>query len=83
MLLVFVWDVDDASGRFDEQLLGARYIAGNRFSTADIVVYSGIELAAVWRCAPRPSLGGLSRWKAEIDQHPSAELARYIPPDRA
>jgi len=42
-----------------------------------------IELAAVWRCAPRPSLGALSRWKAEIDQRPSAVLARYMPIERA
>ncbi len=63
-------------------LLGAQlsdhpFVAGDTFSIADIVAYTGVELAAVWGCLPDAAHTSLARWKATLDERPSAQVARY------
>ncbi len=66
-----------AFGILDAQLRVTPFVAGNRFSVADIVSFCGIQLATLWRCDPPASHTHLRRWREEIDSRPTAAIARY------
>ena len=57
----------------DGELAERKYVAGERFTIADISAYSFIEFAgAMVGLKPDASLGNLWRWHAEVSERPSA-----------
>jgi len=65
--------------RLNDQLAENEFIAGAAFTAADIVAYSGAELARLWRLPPPADLTHLTRWHEQISQRPASEVARYLP----
>ena len=69
--------IERAFNLFDDALGDTRCLAGDDFSAADVVAYSGLCLARVWRVEAPESLDHLKRWEQEVAARPSAALARY------
>jgi glutathione S-transferase len=70
--------IERAYALLEFQLDVGPYVAGDRFSVADIVAFCGLELARVWGVPPAPSCEALCRWHDEVSQRPSAEGIAYI-----
>ena len=59
--------------RLDEQLAEQPFMAGDRFSVADITALCTIDFAAALvDLAPDPALENLQRWHREVSARPSA-----------
>jgi glutathione S-transferase len=58
--------------RFDQVLAGRRYLAGDRFSVADITGLVAMDFAKPARIAVPEELTHLKRWREEIAARPSA-----------
>lgn len=59
-------------GIFDEALEGRDYLAGNRFTVADITGLVALDLLRPARLAVPPELGNLIRWRERLSARPSA-----------
>ena len=56
---------------FDAQLANNAYLAGDRFSIADITLGVAVDFAEMVKVVPIPELANLARWRAEISSRPS------------
>jgi glutathione S-transferase len=56
---------------FDEQLGQTEYLAGDRFSIADITLGVALDFAEMVKVVTIPELANLNRWRAQIAQRPS------------
>jgi glutathione S-transferase len=57
----------------DGELNGRRYIAGDRYSVADITGLVAIDFMKPAKLAVPDTLGNLKRWHAEVSARPSAQ----------
>lgn len=62
----------------DSELASRPFIAGVRFSIADITAYCGIETARLWGIEI-PSGEHLREWHAKVAKRPSADVVRFRP----
>ena len=69
--------IEDTYALLDSQLDKTRFIAGDKFSVADIVAYCGVELARLWDIPADRLLKALCRWQQEVSDRSSAAIARY------
>jgi glutathione S-transferase len=58
---------------FERQLGVSRYIAADRVTVADGVLYTGIEFARMVKFAVPETMPNLTRWLADLRSRPSAE----------
>ncbi len=56
---------------FDEQLGQSEYLAGERFSIADITLGIAIDFARMVKVVEVPDLANISRWYEQISARPS------------
>jgi glutathione S-transferase len=56
----------------DGVLAHQRFIAGDRFSIADITALVGVDFGRVVRLRPTPEQKNVLRWHAELSARPSA-----------
>lgn len=56
----------------DGVLAGQRFVAGDRYSIADITALVGIDFGRVVKLRPTPDQKNLLRWHAEVSARPSA-----------
>lgn len=60
--------------RLDSELAEDAYIAGDRYTVADISLLTAVDFAtAMVELAPDPALENLARWHAEVSARPSAK----------
>jgi glutathione S-transferase len=57
----------------DERLATSRYIAGDRFTNADITAIAGMDFAKMVRWRPGDDTPHLKRWRAEMGERPSGQ----------
>jgi glutathione S-transferase len=57
----------------DGVLAARRFIAGDRFSIADITALVGVDFGRVVKLRPTPDQKSLLRWHAEVSARPSAK----------
>jgi glutathione S-transferase len=57
----------------DKELAHRRYIAGDRFTVADITAMVAIDFGRVSKITIRPEQSNLARWHAEVSARPSAK----------
>jgi glutathione S-transferase len=57
----------------DTELANRRYIAGDRYSIADITAMIAIDFARISKIAVQPDQKNLARWHAEVAARPSAK----------
>jgi glutathione S-transferase len=65
--------VEPMLGLIDQELSGRPFIAGDRFSTADITGLVAIDMLRLARLAVPDQLANLRRWHAELSARPSAK----------
>lgn len=65
--------VQAALEMLDEQLGKHTYVAGDRYSVADITALVGVEFTKVGRIKVPETLVNLARWRAEVSARPSAK----------
>ena len=58
---------------FDGVLAESRFLAGERFSIADITALVGLDFGRVVKIRPAPEHKHLARWHAEVSARPSAK----------
>ena len=56
---------------FDDQLANHQYLAGDRFTNADITLCIAIDFARMVKVVEIPELANLDRWHAEVSARPS------------
>ena len=56
---------------FDDQLAGNQYLAGDKFSVADITLAIALDFARQVQVVKMPELANIDRWYAEISTRPS------------
>ena len=56
---------------FDERLADSRFLAGDMFTMADILLLTTVDFAAFIGAGFAPELIGLARWHAEVSARPS------------
>lgn len=66
-------NAEDALKWLETELAGRRYIAGERFTIADITAMVGIDFGRVSKIAIQPEQKNLARWHAEVAARPSAK----------
>jgi glutathione S-transferase len=69
--------VQDGLKWLDGQLAGREYIAGNRFTIADIILYCALDFGAGVGQKMDPSLKNLNAWFARVDARPSAKASLH------
>ncbi|MGH7841642.1 MAG: glutathione S-transferase family protein [Candidatus Binataceae bacterium] len=57
----------------DSELANRRYIAGDRFTIADITAMIAIDFGRISKIAIQPEQKNLARWHAEVSARPSAK----------
>ena len=57
----------------DAQLAKNQYVAGDRYSIADITALVGVDFAKMGRVDVPENLTNLARWRAEVSARPSAK----------
>ncbi|TFH24063.1 MAG: glutathione S-transferase family protein [Myxococcales bacterium] len=62
----------------ERTLATSSYVAGDRFTVADVTAYCGIEIAILWGIGGYGDLGALTAWRGRIGARPSAAAARYL-----
>jgi glutathione S-transferase len=65
--------VMDFLGLLDRELKNHRYIAGDRYSVADITAMISVDFLKPAKLAVPESLGHLKHWHAEVSARPSAQ----------
>ena len=66
-------NADDGLVWLDRELAERRFVAGDRFSIADITAVVAIDFGRVSKIAIKPEQTNLSRWHAEVSARPSAK----------
>ncbi len=56
---------------FDDQLADSPYLAGDRFTIADITLVIALDFAKMVKVVDLPELDNISRWYGEVSQRPS------------
>lgn len=56
---------------FDDQLSGNQYLAGDRFTVADITLAITLDFAEMVKVAPLPALDHITRWRANVTSRDS------------
>jgi len=65
----------EAAGRFDAQLANRPWLAGDRFTIADITGYCGVEFARLVKFKPSDAgLAHLAAWRDRVAARPSAQF---------
>ena len=64
--------VAEAFGFFDRSLDGREFLAGERFSMADIVLLTTVDFAKFVGCGPGEELEALTLWHQRVSGRPSA-----------
>lgn len=59
---------------FDERLATAPFIAGERFTNADITVLAGMDFARMNRWRPGDDLPNLKRWREAMANRPAGQV---------
>jgi glutathione S-transferase len=57
----------------DEELANRQFIAGDRFSIADITALCGVDFGRVSKIRIKPEQKNLARWREEVSARPSAK----------
>ncbi len=61
--------------RLDREFSSSEYVAGNRYTVADITLLSAIDFASsMVDLKPAESLKNLNRWHEQISSRPSSKL---------
>ena len=60
-----------ALGMFDDQLGNSQYLAGDRFTVADVTLCIAIDFARQVQVVPLPDLANINRWHGEVSARPS------------
>ena len=60
-----------ALAMFDDQLSNSEYLAGDRFTVADITLAITLDFSEMVKVAPLPSLDNISRWREQVTARPS------------
>lgn len=61
--------------RLDREFVSSEYVAGNRYTVADITLLSAIDFASsMVDLKPSESLKNLNRWHEQINSRPSSKL---------
>ena len=60
----------------DGQIGGRKYIVGDRFSLADVVLFAFLEFGGGIGQAPDPSLKNIANWYARVAARPSIEASQ-------
>lgn len=66
-------NAEDNLNWLDQELGARRFIAGDRFSIADITAMVAIDFGRVSKIAIKPEQKNLARWHAEVSARPSAK----------
>jgi glutathione S-transferase len=66
-------NAEDGLKWLDGELTSRRFIAGDRFTIADITAMIAIDFARVSKIAIQPDQKNLARWHAEVSARPSAK----------
>ena len=64
-----------ALAMFDAQLADNTYLAGDKFSIADITLVIALDFAKMVKVVELPELENISRWYAEVNQRPSFQAS--------
>lgn len=64
--------VADAFAFFDRSLENSEFLAGDRYSMADILLLTTVDFATFVGCGPGPENGALTRWHETVSARPSA-----------
>ena len=56
----------------DRRLAASPYLAGERFTVADITAFSGLDFGRLIRYEPPPGLANVARWSADLRGRPAA-----------
>ena len=56
---------------FDDQLSNSEYLAGDRFTVADITLAITLDFSEMVKVAPLPSLDNITRWRETVTARPS------------
>ena len=65
--------VEQRMGWLDGVLADRRFLAGDRFSIADITALCGLDFGKISNLRIKPEHAHLSRWHAEVSSRPSAK----------
>ncbi|MFZ4602421.1 MAG: glutathione S-transferase family protein [Caulobacterales bacterium] len=60
---------------FDAELAGRAFIAGDRFTIADITVLAGLDFAKMMKWRPGDDLPNLRRWREAMSERPCGKTA--------
>jgi glutathione S-transferase len=66
-------NAEDSLKWLDEELANRPYIAGDRFTIADITAMIAIDFGKVSKIAIKPEQKNLARWHAEVAARPSTK----------
>jgi glutathione S-transferase len=66
-------NAEDSLKWLDSELANRRYIAGDRFSIADITAMIAIDFGRISKIAIQPEQKNLAHWHAEVSARPSAK----------
>ena len=66
-------NAEDGLKWLDEELANRRYIAGDKFTIADITVMIAVDFGRVSKIAIKPEQKNLARWHADVAVRPSAK----------
>ena len=66
-------NAEDGLKWLDEELANRRYIAGDKFTIADITAMIAVDFGKVSKIAIKPEQKNLARWHAEVAARPSAK----------
>lgn len=66
-------NAEDGLKWIDQELASRTFVAGDRFSIADITLIVGIDFGRVSKIAIQPEQKNLARWYAEVSARPSAK----------
>lgn len=66
-------NAEDAMAWLDSELANRRFIAGDKYSIADITAMIAIDFGRVSKITIKPEQKNLARWHAEVSSRPSAK----------
>jgi glutathione S-transferase len=66
-------NAEDSLAWLDTELANRRYIAGDKFTIADITAMIAIDFGRISKIAIQPAQKNLARWHAEVSARPSAK----------
>ena len=66
-------NAEDRLARLNNELANRKFIAGDRYTIADITALCAIDFGRVSKIAIQPDQSNLARWHAEVSARPSAK----------